>query len=134
VTLRQLQNGHCFIDNCTTCRIWRPGSPRGDPSRLEAFFGDPSGYLAELQRSVSQAFHRLYRQRNHILHGGITSSIALPPTLRTAARLAGEGMDRVARGLYVDNLKPLELAARAKIAVAMADVSMSTDLVSLLGS
>ncbi|WP_176317573.1 integrase [Burkholderia vietnamiensis] len=103
--------------------------------RLEAFFRDPSGYLVELQRSISQAFHRLYRQRNHILHGGITSSIALPPTLRTTARLAGAGMDRVAHGLYADNLKPLELAARARIAIAMADISMSTDsLVSLLGT
>jgi hypothetical protein len=103
--------------------------------RLERFFADPCGYMGELQRSISQAFHRLYRQRNHILHGGITSSIALPPTLRTTARLAGAGMDRVAHGLYVDNLKPLELVARAKIAIAMADVTMTTDsLVSILGT
>lgn len=103
--------------------------------RLERFFADPSGYMGEIQRSISQAFHRLYRQRNHILHGGITSSIALPPTLRTTARLAGAGMDRVAHGLYVDNLKPLELTARAKIAIAMADAGMTTDsLVSILGT
>jgi len=103
--------------------------------RLKTFFHEPSSYLTSLQRSIAQAFHRLYRQRNHILHGGITSSIALPPTLRTTARLAGAGMDRVAHGLYVDNLKPLELAARAKLAIAMADRHMPTDsLVSLLGS
>lgn len=103
--------------------------------RLDRFFADPSGYMGELQRSISQAFHRLYRQRNHILHGGITSSIALPPTLRTTARLAGAGMDRIAHGLYVDNLKPLELTARAKIAIAMANAGMTTDsLVSLLGT
>jgi hypothetical protein len=61
--------------------------------------------------------------------------IALQPTLRTTARLAGAGMDRVAHGLHVDNLKPLELTARAKIAIAMADVSITTDsLVSILGT
>jgi hypothetical protein len=61
--------------------------------------------------------------------------IALPPTLRTTARLAGAGMDRVAHGLYVDNLKPLELAARAKLAIAFAGPGSTTEsLVSLLGT
>lgn len=103
--------------------------------RLQNFFQDPSGCLLGLQRSIAQAFHRLYRQRNHILHGGITSSIALAPTLRTSARLAGAGIDRVAHGLYADGMTPLELAARARLAIALAQPTMDTaSLVSLLGT
>jgi hypothetical protein len=103
--------------------------------RLQMYFSQPSAYLADLRRSIGQAFLRLYRQRNHILHGGITSSIALPPTLRTTAKLAGAGMDRIAHGHYGYNVKPIELAARAKLAIAFAAPTDSTErLISLLGA
>ena len=56
-----------------------------------------------------------YRQRNLILHGGMTGS------LRSVSKLVGAGMDQIAHGLYVNRLKPMELVARANIAIALAD-------------
>lgn len=87
--------------------------------RLRNLIRDPSAHIAALQVSVADAFHRLYRQRNLILHGGITNSIALLPSLRTASRLAGAGVDRVAHGYYVQGLAPRELAARARLAITL---------------
>ncbi|MCB4362046.1 hypothetical protein [Quatrionicoccus australiensis] len=46
---------------------------------------------------------------------GKTSSMALSGNLRTVSKLVGAGMDRIADGLYVNLLKPMELVARANI-------------------
>lgn len=35
--------------------------------------------------------------------------------------MVGAGMDQIAHGLYVNRLKPMELVARANIAIALAD-------------
>ncbi len=75
--------------------------------------------LTEIQGHVAEAFLRLYRQRNLVLHGGRSNGVALQGSLRTAAKLAGAGMDRIVHGWYVKKLRPLELAARAKVAIRL---------------
>lgn len=102
--------------------------------RMDSLIRNPSPALSALQVSVSDAFHRLYRQRNLILHGGITDSIALVASLRTASKVAGAGIDRVAHGAYVQGLRPLELAARARLAIAFVPAMDPSACVDLLGA
>jgi hypothetical protein len=73
--------------------------------------------LKDIESYTTAAFRRLYRQRNLVLHGGITNGVALPASLRTITPLVGAAMDRIAHAWYVDNLSPLELAARARISL-----------------
>lgn len=58
--------------------------------------------------------------------------MALSPGLRTVAKLVGAGMDRVTHGHYVQSLKPLELVAKANIALAMVDAGNPLACVELL--
>jgi len=101
--------------------------------RMRGLFNSPSATLMAMATSIADAFHRLYRQRNLILHGGITTSIALPHALRTSAKLVGAGIDRIAHGFYVQNLRPREIAARAKLSIAMVCPGEPVTCVDLLG-
>ena len=56
-----------------------------------------------------------------ILHGGKLDSVALTRGLRTVAKLAGAGMDRVTHAHYVQHVKPLDLIAKANSAFATVD-------------
>lgn len=100
--------------------------------RMRAILSNPSARLADIQLHAADAFRRLYRQRNLVLHGGKTSAIALRASLRTAAPLVGAGVDRIVHARYVDKLHPLELAARATLALATVG-SGPADCVDLLG-
>lgn len=87
--------------------------------RVKAILNAPEFEIAAIKEAVSEAFHRLYRQRNMILHAGKLDSVALSGSLRTVAKLAGAGMDRIAHGQYVQSVRPLELVARANLAIAL---------------
>ncbi|MFC4417858.1 integrase [Cupriavidus pampae] len=87
--------------------------------RLRKLFANPGSQLQTIRDAIGEAFHRLYRQRNLILHGGRLDSVALSASLRTSAKLAGAGMDRITHGHYVQNLRPLELVAKANLALAL---------------
>jgi len=78
----------------------------------------PRKTLEDLRTHITDSFGRLYRQRNLVLHWAKTDGIALRASLRTTAPLVGAGMDRIAHAWYVDNLRPIELAARARVALA----------------
>lgn len=99
------------------------GSDHAAFERMATMLADPGRTLTSIRELIGDAFHRLYRQRNLVLHGGKTSSVALTGSLRTVAKLAGAGMDRIAHGLYVSRLKPMELVARAGLAIKMADAA-----------
>jgi hypothetical protein len=45
--------------------------------RMEKLLHSPSKSLADIQVHIADTFHRLYRQRNLILHGGKTNAVAL---------------------------------------------------------
>lgn len=83
--------------------------------RMHKLFLNPKVGLDIIRDVISDSFHRLYHQRNLILHGGKLDSVALTPGLRTVAKLAGAAMDRVTHGHYVQNLKPLDLVATSRL-------------------
>jgi hypothetical protein len=101
-------------------------------ARMRELLRKPSEKLRDIQNHAALAFRRLYRQRNLVLHGGITNAVALRACLRTAAPLVGAGMDRLAHGWYVDQMRPLEVAARAQVAIATARADIPTCCVDLL--
>ena len=94
-------------------------SDRAAHLRMEKLLNSPSKVLSDLQAHVADAFHRLYRQRNLILHGGKTNGVALAGSLRTASKLVGAGMDRIAHASYVRGIRPIELASRSKSAIIL---------------
>lgn len=88
-------------------------------TRMKKLLADPRGALQTIKDAIGESFHRLYRQRNLILHGGRLDSVTLTASLRTVAKLAGAGMDRITHGFYVQELKPLQLVAKANLALAV---------------
>lgn len=100
--------------------------------RLQQICKAPNIGLIALQRSMADAFHRLYRQRNMVLHSGMATSVGMAATLRTVSKLAGAGIDRVAHAYYVQNLRPLELTGKAKVAVALIQPNNWDGFISLL--
>lgn len=86
-------------------------------ARITNILKSPNKVLGKVQAQVESAFRRLYRQRNLVLHWGRTDAVALRASLRTAAPLVGAGMDRIAHGWYVEQLRPIELAGRADVAL-----------------
>jgi hypothetical protein len=109
------------------------GSDRAAYERLKELLAEPHSVLKDIEGYTSGAFRRLYRQRNLVLHGGITNGVALRASLRAAAPLVGAGMDRIAHAWYVDRLSPLELAARARISLDTVGSPDSPKCVDLLG-
>lgn len=100
--------------------------------RLGKLFRNPGPELKTIRDAIGESFHRLYRQRNLILHGGRLDSVALEASLRTVAKLAGAGMDRITHGHYVQNLKPMELVAKANLGIALASRDNALDCIDLL--
>jgi len=100
--------------------------------RLGKLLGNPGPALQTIRDSIGESFHRLYRQRNLILHGGRLDSVALSASLRTVAKLAGAGMDRITHGWYVQQLRPMELVARANLSLALASREDPLSCVDLL--
>jgi hypothetical protein len=88
-------------------------------ARIKKLLNNPGPELQTIREAIGESFHRLYRQRNLILHGARLDSVALTANLRTVAKLAGAGMDRITHGHYVQNLSPLELVAKANLALAL---------------
>lgn len=94
-------------------------------ARMAKLLRNPQHVLAVIQEQSAVAFRRLYRQRNLVLHWGKTDAVALRANLRTAAPLVGAGIDRIIHAFYVDRLSPLELVARAKVALATVGFGLS---------
>jgi len=88
-------------------------------ARMRALMAAPRRTLMDVTSAMRTAMRRLYRQRNILLHGGATSSIALLVTLRTAAPLVGAGLDRITHAWLTNAVEPLDLAERAQISLAL---------------
>ena len=86
--------------------------------RVRVILADPSAVLGRVVTYVDEAFQRLYRQRNLVLHAGTTDSVAMLSTLRTAPPLVGAGLDRLVHdALAAGESDPLRLVARARTAL-----------------
>ena len=94
------------------------GSVSAAAARALEMLQHPRKTLALVREHASNAFRRLYRQRNMVLHGARTDAVALRASLRTAAPLVGAGIDRIVHAHYVGNVAPFPLTARAQIALA----------------
>ncbi|WP_175907405.1 MULTISPECIES: integrase [Burkholderia] len=105
---------------------------RAAVARMKKLLANPRVELQTIKDMISESFHRLYRQRNLILHGGRLDSVALTASLRTVAKLAGAGMDRITHGHYVQRLRPLELVAKANLALATVSRDVPLGCVDLL--
>lgn len=78
------------------------------------------------------ALRRFYRQRNILMHGGTTGSIALQTALRTAAPLIGAGLDRVVHAALTEGVDALQLAARARLNIDLLGGDDARHVVDLL--
>lgn len=88
-------------------------------SRMRAMLSEPRATLRDVNAHVTTALRRLYRQRNIVMHGGVTGALALDVTLRTTAPLVGAGLDRIAHAWLADGVPPLALAERASIGLGL---------------
>ncbi|OEV09255.1 hypothetical protein [Streptomyces nanshensis] len=100
--------------------------------RMADLVGGPRRVLSDVAQTFRIALRRLYRTRNVILHGGATRGVALEASLRTAAPLVGAGLDRFVHAVYEEGVAPLDLAARADVALSLVDGETNLDLVDLL--
>jgi hypothetical protein len=100
-------------------------------ARMASLVAAPRRSLTGVRAVVEGCLRRLYRQRNIVLHGGSTESVALDAVLRTSAPLVGAGLDRIAHAYLLDGTTPLALAATAETSLALAgaqDAPLITDL------
>ena len=108
-------------------------SDRAAVERMKAVLADPYARLRDIQDHVTGALLRLYRQRNLVLHWGKTDAVAPRASLRTTAPLVGAGMDRIAHAWFVQRVRPFELAARARTALAVVGSRPGSNCLDLLG-
>jgi hypothetical protein len=108
-------------------------SDRAAVTRMQKLLKNPHRVLREVSDHATIAFRRMYRQRNLVLHWGKTDAVALRASLRTAAPLVGAGLDRIIHAYYVDGLNPLELVARARLALSTVGTRGGVSPTSLLG-
>ncbi|WP_432985544.1 hypothetical protein [Dactylosporangium sp. CA-233914] len=88
--------------------------------RLKAIVADKSGVLERVRGYCSDAFRRMYQQRNLVMHKGRSDSVALPATLRTVPALVAAGVDRLVHaGFQAAASTPQEVAARASNELAL---------------
>jgi hypothetical protein len=107
-------------------------SDRASESRMRALVRSPKPTLRDVNDHMKTGLRRLYRQRNILMHGGTTSSIALPTALRTAAPLIGAGLDRITHAALVEKVDALQLAARARLNIDLLGGDDARHLVDLL--
>jgi hypothetical protein len=100
--------------------------------RIRAIVLSPHSGLRDLETHLQRSLRRLYRVRNLVLHNAATDSLTLAPALRAAAPLLGAGIDRLVRGALLQGVEPLDLAAKARIAIDNADHLGPGDLADLL--
>ncbi len=91
--------------------LWHPALPVWSREVL----ADPGEELRTVRSHAADAIKRLYRQRNAVLHSGMTDAVALGSTLRIASPLVGAGIDRIAHAWFVHGRSPLQLAALADL-------------------
>jgi hypothetical protein len=108
-------------------------SDRAAGARMQKLIRNPHAVLSDVTDHAAVAFRRMYRQRNLVLHWGKTDAVALRASLRTAAPLVGAGLDRIIHAYYVDHLSPLQLVARARVALSTVGTLGGTSPTGLLG-
>ncbi|MET8002890.1 hypothetical protein [Nonomuraea glycinis] len=91
--------------------------------RVRSLVANPSAILPRIVSQLEDAFRRLYRQRNMIVHAGQTASVALDGTLRTVSPLVGAGVDRVVQASALHSIPSVMFAASTEIRLTQAAFS-----------
>ncbi|MGC3863415.1 hypothetical protein ACPSM1_24890 [Micromonospora chersina] len=86
--------------------------------RMTELLARPDIILPNVIGQLEDAFRRLYRQRNLVVHAGDLTSVALRGTLRTVAPLVGAGIDRIVHASASSKISPIALAAIAEVNLA----------------
>jgi hypothetical protein len=126
VMVRWLRAGEAFPDVTP--------ADRAALDRMTELVSSPYKTLGRVNGYLRGALRRLYRQRNIVLHGGSTRSVALRASLRTAGPLVGAALDRIAHGYTTTEVSPLDLSARAQLALKLAEDPDGWPLHELLGA
>ncbi len=100
--------------------------------RMAKLLADPRKELTTAATTFKVALRRLYRTRNIILHGGSTKGVAVQAAMRIAAPLVGAGLDRLTHAALVEGIHPLDLAARAELALRLIDGETGLSVAELL--
>ncbi|MCQ3811558.1 MAG: hypothetical protein KTV68_13505 [Acidimicrobiia bacterium] len=108
-------------------------SEQAAADRMHRILANPHSGLADVENHVKRVIRRLYRVRNLVLHNAATNSTTLTAALRTAVPLLGTGIDRIVRGAVLQECRPLELAARARIVLDTASNLRPAEFADLLG-
>jgi hypothetical protein len=111
----------------------RSWSDRAAVGRIRELLASPREVVSRIRDHIHDTFARLYRQRNLILHAGLTQAVALRSTLRSASPLVGAGLDRISHARFVGGMRPLQLAGRARTAIENLTADEPIRYVNLLG-
>jgi hypothetical protein len=120
--------GNVNLRRCKALSEWLSAGNQVDASsvtekaaleRMRELHTSPRATLNRVSGYMRGTMRRLYRQRNIVLHGGSTQSVALRASLRTSAPLVGAALDRIVFGFSVGRLTPLECASRAQVAISV---------------
>jgi hypothetical protein len=110
----------------------RNASDTAAAQRMARVLFDPRKELGDVRAVFELVLRRLYRQRNIVVHGGTTASVAMEATLRTAAPLLGAGLDRLVHAKLSAGIGPLELAARAANSLELVGDDIGPSVVAML--
>ncbi|MFD1846964.1 hypothetical protein [Arthrobacter flavus] len=84
--------------------------------RAHALAHEPKEVMGRIRGYYTDAFRRLYYQRNLVMHAGRFDSVSLSSTVRTLPILTAAGVDRIIRAHFANGgIDAIGLAARAKI-------------------
>lgn len=86
-------------------------------NRLTELAEDPKRTLNRVKTYIGHALHRLYRQRNMVLHGGDARPVGLESTLLCSGPLISAVLDQMIHAEQFHGVAPLELAARAEVGI-----------------
>jgi hypothetical protein len=116
-----------------SCPVPASWTDRAAVARMKEVLRTPELTLGTIKDHIHDSFARLYRQRNLILHAGRTHAVALRSTLRGATPLVGAGLDRICHARFADGVTPIQLAGRARTALATVSPNDPANCVTLLG-
>ncbi len=100
--------------------------------RVRKILTQPYESLRDIHNQVSAVFTRMYKNRNLVIHWGKIDAVGLSSNLRAAGPLAGAGLDRIAHAWFVNNVRPMQLAARARVGLETVGSLGGPDPVDLL--
>jgi hypothetical protein len=107
-------------------------SDKAAVDRMRKILGNPYDSLRDIHSQVAAVFTRMYKNRNLVIHWGKIDAVGLSSNLRAAGPLAGAGLDRIAHAWFVNKVRPMELAARAKFNLEVVGSLGGPDPVDLL--